>query len=166
MSFPDLDEFACALFVRWLYGATLHGPSDYSSLQHYLALYVLALRFRVERLCNEVMNLVRGYYRQANMTAPAHRLEYLYERTNRSNMMRKFLVGTAAYRALCEGGPSDSIKECIAKGGELATDFATALIDCHRSGMADCRRGADDAWHEHLESKRCKKVSEEPWQAR
>ncbi|KAK7542144.1 uncharacterized protein J3D65DRAFT_664565 [Phyllosticta citribraziliensis] len=80
-SFPDLDEFAFALFVRWLYGATLRGPSDYASMQHYLCLYVLARRFRIERLQNDVVDLVRAYYRAGNMTAPAHRLEYLYDAT-------------------------------------------------------------------------------------
>ncbi|KAK8189573.1 hypothetical protein BKA81DRAFT_410358 [Phyllosticta paracitricarpa] len=80
-SFPDLDEFAFALFVRWLYGASLRGPSDYASMQHYLCLYVLARRFRIERLQNDVLDLVRAYYRAGNMTAPAHRLEYLYDAT-------------------------------------------------------------------------------------
>lgn len=165
MSFPDLDEFAFALFVRWMYGAMLNGPSDYHSMQHYLALYVLALHFRIERLCNEIMDMVRSYYRTANMTAPAYRLQYVYEHTDKPNAMRRFLINTAAYRALCEGGISGSIRDCLFKGGELSLDFMKALIDCHKSGMVDCRRGLDCLWHEHNESKRCKKMDVEPWQS-
>lgn len=164
LSFPDLDEFAFALFVRWLYGAMLNGPSDYHSMQHYISLYVLALHFRIERLCNEIMDMVRRYYRSANMTAPAYRLQYIYETTHTPNAMRRFLIGTAAYRALCEGTLSGSIRDQVSKGGELSMDFMKALIDCHKSGLLDCRRGMDCLWHEHQESKRCRKVDMEPWQ--
>lgn len=164
LKYPELDEFAMALFVRWLYGARLNGPSDYHSMQHYLAFYVLALKFRIECLCNEIMDLVRTYYRTANMTAPAYRLEYIYAETQGSNEMRRFMTYTAAYRALCEGAVSGSIKEALAKFPQLSADFATALIECHKSQLADCRRGQDCAWHVHLETVRCKAKSVEPWQ--
>jgi len=52
LTFEDLDEYAAALFVRWLYGGELHGPQDFHSFQHYLSLYVLAQRFEVEALSN------------------------------------------------------------------------------------------------------------------
>lgn len=71
-------------------------------MQHYLCLYVLAERFRIERLKNEVLDLVKAYYRTANMTAPAARLEYIYHATEGPNLMRRFLVTTAAYRLICE----------------------------------------------------------------
>lgn len=164
MSFPDLDEFAFALFVRWLYGAMLNGPSSYHSMQQYLALYILALRFKIERLQNEVMDMVRMYYRTENMTAPPYRLEYLYANTDRACMMRKFLVGTAAYRAICEGTMSQSIKEIVSGGGEVSVDMAMAIIDCHKNGLVDYRRGLDCVWHEHHDSTRCKAKSVEPWQ--
>ncbi|KAK8255536.1 hypothetical protein HDK77DRAFT_37178 [Phyllosticta capitalensis] len=179
-SFPDLDEFAFALFVRWLYGAALHGPSDYASMQHYLCLYVLARRFRIERLQNDVLDLVRAYYRAGNMTAPAHRLEYLYDATatdaaasststaesaqsgvganNHSNMMRRFLVQTAAYRYLCEREPrlSDAMRGVISRGGDLAVDFAEAMAALHQNQVGDVRKGPDCAFHEHKDTPACK----------
>lgn len=51
-TYTELDEYAFALFVRWLYGGKLHGPSDFHTLHHYLCLYVLALRFETEGLRN------------------------------------------------------------------------------------------------------------------
>ncbi|KAK7550898.1 hypothetical protein IWX49DRAFT_498606, partial [Phyllosticta citricarpa] len=161
-SFPDLDEFAFALFVRWLYGASLRGPSDYASMQHYPCLYVLARRFRIERLQNDVLDLVRAYYRAGNMTAPAHRLEYLYDATTipnvNSNPMRRFLVATAAYRYLCEREPrlSDAMRGVISRGGDLAVDFAEAMAALHQNQIGDVRKGSDCAFHEHKETPVCR----------
>lgn len=166
LAFPELDEFAFALFVRWLYGAFLAGPSDFHTMQHYLCLYILASRFRIERLKNEVMDVVRVYYRTANMTAPAYRLEYIYDNTDGPCPMRRFLVTTAAYRVLCERDPmiSESMKDVVAKGGDLAVNYAEALVRLHRDDLVDVRRGIDCAFHEHKESKPCKARMLEPYQ--
>ena len=164
ISFPDLDEFGFALFVRWLYGAMLNGPSNYHTMQHYLDLYILALRFKIERLCNEVMDMVRAYYRTSNMTAASNRLEYMYANTDQACAMRRFLVSTAAYRALCEGGLSEGVKNVVSGRGALAIDICAALIDCHTNKLTDPRRGADCVWHAHDDSTKCKKRSAEPWQ--
>lgn len=70
-SFDDLDEFSMALFMHWLESdGKLFGPHDFHSLAHYLSLYVLAKKFRIESLENQVMDLVRQYYREQNMTSP------------------------------------------------------------------------------------------------
>ncbi|KAJ9641071.1 hypothetical protein H2201_008006 [Coniosporium apollinis] len=171
LTFPDLDEFAFGLFTRWLYGSMLAGPSDFHSMQHYLCLYVLATRFAIERLKNEVMDLVRAYYRTSNMTAPAYRLEYVYSHTAGGNVMRQFLVTTAAYRFLIEKEPgqreprlSDAMRGVIAKGGELAVGFVEACATLHTNGLEDVRRGPDCRFHEHVETKRCKVVPSEAYQ--
>jgi hypothetical protein len=165
LSFPDLDEFAFALFVRWLYGAMLSGPSDFHTMQHYLCLYVLASRFQIGKLQNSVMDLVRFYYRSANMTAPPYRLEYVYGRMSGKNKMRAFLVSTAAYRMMCEGNVSEAMKGVITKGGDLAIDLVEQLVKLHGDGMTDARRGPDCVWHEHVETSVCKKVAKEAYDA-
>jgi hypothetical protein len=155
-----MDEFACALLVRWLYGAALPGPSGFHSMQHYLALYVLALQFRIERLQNEILDHVRAYYRSANMTAPPYRLEYIYSATQGPNKMKAFLVATAAFRVSCEGALSEIMKDVVAKGGDLAVDLVGALALIVK-GEGDVRRGGDCAWHEHADTRICKRqVSE------
>ncbi|KAL1638569.1 hypothetical protein SLS58_008782 [Diplodia intermedia] len=168
LSFPDLDEFAFALFVRWLYGADLHGPKDFHGMQHYMCLYILATRFRIERLKNDVMDQARAYYRRNNMTAPAYRLEYVYESTTEPNHLRRFLISTAAYRYLCEqrGEPklSDSMRDVLAKGGDLAADFAEALARLHQNELVDVRRGPDCAFHDHVETPACKERAPEPYE--
>lgn len=53
-TFPDLDEFGCQLFTRWLTdGHKLYGPHDFHSFAHYLSLYVLANKFEIEALQNQ-----------------------------------------------------------------------------------------------------------------
>ena len=100
LSFPKLDEFAFAVFVRWIYGGHLHGPDDFHSMNHYLGLYVLAQEFQIEELENTVIDLVRHYYHSEKMTSPAFRLEYIYSNTKGLCKMREFLVTTAAYLSL------------------------------------------------------------------
>lgn len=52
LTFTDLNEFAFAIFVRWLYGGKLHGPTDFHSVHHYLCLYAMGQKWDVEPLCN------------------------------------------------------------------------------------------------------------------
>jgi hypothetical protein len=164
LAFPELDEFAFALFVRWLYGTTLNGPNNYHTTQHYLDLYILGYQFKIERLCNEVMDMVRAYYRTSNTTPGLDRVRHLSAGTDQACAMRRFLVSAAAYRAMCEGGPGEKTKEAVRSDPTLAVDFYTALIDCHKNDLADPRRGEDCVWHAHDHSKKCKKLSAEPWQ--
>lgn len=85
------------------------------------------------------------------MTAPAFRLEYIYTYTNTPNLMRAFLVSTAAYRALCEQAStpgvylSDSIRGVLAKDNTLAVDFAETTIQLQKSHLQDPRHGFDCA---------------------
>jgi len=152
----DLDEFAMALFVRWIYGGPLAGPSDFHSMNHYLCLYVLAMKFDIEELKNTVMDLVRGYYHSRNMTAPAFRLEYVYGNTFEPCLMRHFLVTTAAYRALLgPEGLSDSMKAILRNGGDVAVEFDVCLVLLARNEMPDARKGDPCDWHEHTVTPKC-----------
>jgi hypothetical protein len=108
------------------------------------------------------MDLVRHYYSTQNSTAPPFRIEYLYTFTHSPNMMRTFLVNTAAFRSLEEAprtevtAPgsvlhksyystgsyvSQSIKDMLAKHPDIAVDFVEQLVKLHRNGEADARKG-------------------------
>lgn len=166
-SFPEFDEFAMALFTRWLHDEhCVHGPHDFHSLNHYLCLYALARRFGIESLQNQVMDTVRHYYHQEQMTAPPFRLDYIYANTSGPNKMKEFLVATAAYRVLAKGLPesynvgytfkqtepiSDSLEGVLRGGGDVAPDFVDQLILLARDDMEDPRTGDDCRWHEHTE---------------
>ena len=161
-SFPEFDEFAVALFTKWLHDEKcLHGPHDFHSLNHYLCLYALGRRFGIESLQNQVMDAVRHYYSQEQMTAPPFRLDYIYANTSGPNKMKDFLVATAAYRVLSKGLPesdsvgytfkqtepvSDSLKGVLRGGGDVAPDFVDKLILLARNDMEDPRKGDDCKW--------------------
>ncbi|PNS20356.1 hypothetical protein CAC42_5806 [Sphaceloma murrayae] len=153
LTFEDLDEYGFALF------------------QHYLSLYVLAHRFGVESLQNEVMDLCRAYYRHQSMTAPAYRIEYIYTYTSSPNHMRNFLTTTAAYRLLCEAPAApgvymtDSMKTLLAKQGDLGVDFAESLIKLSKNGLVDVRKGDPCVFHVHSDGKVCEAVGLEPYQS-
>lgn len=108
-----------------------------------------------------VMDLLRHYYLQESMTAPAYRIEYIYTLTPGPNLMRHFLITTAAYRCLDEKPEADgvymtdSMKALFAKNSEISSDFTNAAIDLHRNGTIDVRRGWDCTFHVHKISQKC-----------
>ncbi|GAB7351606.1 hypothetical protein MBLNU459_g2225t1 [Dothideomycetes sp. NU459] len=168
--FAELDDFGFALFTRWIYGGKLYGPKSFHSLQHYLCLYCMAHKWDIESLCNDLVDLVRAYYRVNNMTAPAFRIEYLYANTDGPNFMRAFMVHSAVFRALYEPPIakgvylSDSMQNIVAKGGVCAIDFCEATIRLGRDDAGDPRKGHDCAWHEHADGKYCPSTPNEPYQ--
>ena len=132
------------------------------------------------------MDLVRHYYASQNMTAPAYRLEYIYNFTHGPNYMRRFLTSTAAFRALEEAprqeitaanpmlhktfyAPgsyiSQSIQHALGRNSDLAVDFAEALVRLQRSGEHDVRHGQACEFHVHETSAKCKNERLEPWQS-
>jgi len=230
MAFPALDPFAFALFVRWLEhpAARLAGPHDFHSMHHYIGLYVIGVLFGIRGLQNAVMDAVRDYYRKGGMTAPAYRLEYVYEisaaalpaggsggaadhghgrgatlnpthgagptdedsstatpkhanlTTEKSdkidksnanvnvapNAMQRFLISTAAYRILCESRISDSMREVVVRGGQLAVDLVGEIVRLHKDEVRDVRRSADCEFHVHERGERCReRRSLEPYES-
>lgn len=109
------------------------------------------------------MDLIRHYYASQNSTAPAYRLEYIYHVTRGDNLMRRFMINTAAFRALEEAPKqeltantllhktfyapgthvSESIRGVIAKNPEIAVDIVEALVKLHTNGDKDARHGLD-----------------------
>ncbi|EMC92479.1 hypothetical protein BAUCODRAFT_126461 [Baudoinia panamericana UAMH 10762] len=174
-TFEDLDESAVGLFAGYLqHGRSLQrmkGPSDFHSCGHWIGLYVVALRWGVGGLDDEVMDHIRAYYASADMSASPYRLEYIYAYTSQPNLMRTFLVETAAWRVLNEGssttpsgatgelgergGVSPALFEVLEKGGrELREDFVRALVKFGRDEgqeAEDPRRGLRRDWHVGVE---------------
>ena len=117
------------------------------------------------------MDLCRAYYRQHNMTAPVYRIEYIYTFTDTPNYMRKFLITTAAYRYLCDPpiAPGthlpDTMRTILVKRGDVAVDFAEALINLNKNGLEDVRKGPNCAFHEHADGMFCPEAANEPWQS-
>ena len=147
----------------------MHGPHDFHSMNHYLCLHVLARKFQIEKLQNRTMDLIRDYYHNEDMTSPPFRLDYIYQNTDEPNVMREFLMSSAAYRAWYDaengGVLSDSMRAVFSKEGGIGPDFAQALLDLIKNDRADPRKGDPCRWHVHDVTHKCKTWGGfEPWQ--
>nr|POF01036.1 hypothetical protein CFP56_20984 [Quercus suber] len=164
-TFREPEEISMALFGKWLYGEKLNGPTDFHSTQHYLGLYVLARVWECESLENE-----------EHITSSPYRLEYIYTYTPGPNPMRRFLISTAAFRALTEIDPEGTsstseptylsavMQNVLAANTTLTQDYLNAMIHLHRNDMPDARHGSACAWHEHTSTKKCQERPREVWE--
>ena len=73
---------------------------------------------------------MKKFYTEDGMTAPPYRLEYIYKYTDPAvpDPMREFLVQSAAARLLADGRLSGSMRDLIAKGGQLSVDLILAIL--------------------------------------
>jgi hypothetical protein len=124
-------------------------------MQHYISLYVLASKFRMPKLGNQVIDLVRVYYRNKDMTAPPFRLNFIYQHTTGDNAMRRFLVASAAYRVLKRGNVSNVMRDIISAGGQLPVDLVKEMVKMYSAAVEDPRQGPNCAWHDHTINGNC-----------
>ncbi|KAK4556678.1 hypothetical protein LTR86_006249 [Recurvomyces mirabilis] len=179
-TFEDADEASMALFGHYVTGKKLGGPTDFHSCGHYLGLYVLGQKFGCEGLENDVMDHTRTYYHTSTMTASPFRCQYIYTYTPGPNLMRKFLISTAAWRALYDHtskpehndettntdtpGLSTAMMEVLAKDPIMSADFMHALIEFGRQVAGDPREGGRCVWHVHEGTSKCVEEGLEPWE--
>jgi hypothetical protein len=115
--------------------------------------------------------MIRHYYAAQDMTAPAFRIEYTYAYTHESNLMRSFLVSTAAYRSMVEASKGSqeplatATRELLAKNSEIALDFIDSMLSLQKNHLADPRTGSKCLWHVHHQTKKCAVVLLEAWQS-
>jgi len=172
--YKDMDVFAFSLFVKWLQTGQLDAPDGFHAASHIVELYLIATKFMIESLRNQVIDVVRRWYRENDTTASPFRVKTIYDGTTGPNKMRKFLVMTAAYRALCgsknpnnsqwNNGVSESMAKILMPGGELVVDYAEALVFLATHDLEDPREGEDCFWHTHDDSPVCPPAeAPEPW---
>lgn len=101
------------------------------------------------------MDLIRNYYAKLSLTSPPYRIEYIYSHTIASDLMRDFLISSAAWRAINEPPISDSMKALLAKGGDLANDFIEALIKHAQDPYLDVRKLDNCEYHVHTVTPPC-----------
>lgn len=126
---PDDNDSAFELFVNWLYGASLSGPSKNEEVPGYLALLALSEKFMLEYLGNQCMDLIRGYYSKSAATVQANDISYVFENTE-GLAVRGLLVDLAAVQTLETkiNGFLPGFRELMAGGGAFAADFSWCLI--------------------------------------
>ncbi|KAF2812152.1 uncharacterized protein BDZ99DRAFT_568892 [Mytilinidion resinicola] len=133
--------------------ARLAAPDSFHALTHHLSLYILALRHDEPQLAAAAYAQIVDYYARTGHSASPFRLEYVYDHTEGPNKLRAYLAESAAARLVSCGGKSGnasrssfvgmggvqvvvgpevavskSMRDVVAKGGDLAVDLFAAVV--------------------------------------
>ena len=143
---PDEDDQSFEMLVGWLYSRSLKPPVEEKEIGPLLELYLLAEKLEIEKLSNEIVELVRQFYHDANAYPGLRRVQYIYANTDEDNLMREMMVSSIArFLALGDGIPPHWNK-ALRHNGELAVDIIRAIQEWHLEGKSvpDIRDGSMD----------------------
>ena len=166
---PEDNVAGFELFASWLYGAPLKQIEDQDALLPHIALHVLASKLCVERLQNEVMDLIIRFYRVHPGLVEAQSLGYIYENTSEGDPLRVFSVRLLSWTIvdtnIMELSPDHKI--LLGLAGDFAVDLTSWLIKSSanskaKSGMSDIPELLEDPrsvsncnFHKHNSTTAC-----------
>ena len=146
MGLPEDDDHPFELFVGWLYSRSLRIPNEEKDIGPLLDLYLMSVRFEMEKLSYDVVDTVRNFYHSQNTYPGLRRVQYVYANTEDDNAMREMMVSSVArFLTLGDTIPSHWNK-ALRKNGELAVDIIRAIQEWHLEGRSvpDARDGSQD----------------------
>lgn len=111
-----------------------------------LDLYLLADKFEMEKLADDVVNTVREFYHSTGSYPGLRRVQYIYSNTSEDNVMREMMVGSIArYLALSDKIPNHWAK-ALQRNGQLALDIIRSIQQWHLESQAvpDARDASAD----------------------
>lgn len=161
----DEDASAMELFVTWIYGTTLRGPADSNESSAYLGLLVLSMKFLIEQLHNECVDLIRAYFRDGCKPVWAKHVKYVYDNLN-DQKLRHFLIRRVAKETILLGLlPTIGLNtqtlpwefQLLARaGGDCAVDLATFLaLGLEYLNQCEDTRNYNCAYHRHASTEKC-----------
>lgn len=130
-SLPDEDDYPFELLVGWLYSQSIRPPKTEKDIGPLLELYLLAVKFEMEKLESDVVDVVRDFYHNTSTYPGLRRVQYIYSETDEDNEMREMMVSSVA-RQLTTG---DKIPAhwatALQRNGQLAVDIIRAIQQWH-----------------------------------
>ena len=133
---PDEDDLPFQLLVGWLYSRSVKAPKDEKDIGPLLDLYLLADKFEMEKLGNDVTDAVRDFYHSTSTYPELRRVQYVYEYTDEDNQMREMMVSSVArYLALADTIPAHWAK-ALSNNGQLAVDIIRSIQQWHLEAKA------------------------------
>ncbi|MCJ1348574.1 hypothetical protein MMC31_006806 [Peltigera leucophlebia] len=128
---PDTEDFPFELLVGWLYSSALRFPEEEKDIGPLLDLYFLSEQLQIQKLSDEIVEIVRAYYHTNGAYPGLRRVQYVYANTEEDNPMREMMVGSIA-RFLTLG---DAIplhwERALKKNGQLAVDIIRSIQEWH-----------------------------------
>jgi BTB/POZ domain len=143
---PEDDDLPFEHLVGWLYSRAIKAPTAEKDIGPLLDLYLLADKFEMQKLADDVVNTVREFYHNTGSYPGLRRVQYIYSNTDDDNVMREMMVGSIArYLALGDTIPNHWAK-ALQRNGQLALDIIRSIQEWHLESRAipDARDASAD----------------------
>lgn len=128
---PEDDDLPFELLVGWLYSRTIKAPSEEKDIGPLLDLYLLADKFQMEKLADDVVETVREFYHNTGTYPGLRRVQYIYSNTSDDNAMREMMVSSIArYLTLSDKIPKHWAN-ALRRNGQLALDIIRSIQEWH-----------------------------------
>jgi hypothetical protein len=124
---PDEEDAPFKTFVGWLYSYSLPVPREESDLGLQFDLYLMAEKFEIPRLVQDILANVREWYKYSDTYPGLRRVQYVYANTEEGSPMRHMLVHAVARLMVLEKGIPKHWDKALRKNGQLAVDIITAI---------------------------------------
>jgi BTB/POZ domain len=128
---PEDDDRSFELLVGWLYSRAIKPPHEEKEVGPLLDVYLLADKFEMQKLADDVVNTVREFYHSTGTYPGLRRVQYIYNNTSDDNVMREMMVGSIArYLALGDTIPHHWAG-ALKRNGQLALDIIRSIQEWH-----------------------------------
>ncbi|KPI35424.1 Major facilitator superfamily domain-containing protein 10 [Cyphellophora attinorum] len=124
---PDEDEYPFELLVGWLYSKAIRQPQQEKDLGPLLDLYLLAQKLEMQKLGEDVTELVREFYHQTSTYPGLRRVQYIYAETDEDNEMREMMVSSVARQLTTSDKIPVHWAKALQRNGQLAVDIIRAI---------------------------------------
>lgn len=134
---PDEEDATFKTFVGWLYSNSLPIPREEADLTVAYDLYLLSEKLEIPRLGQDILQIVREWYKFSDTYPGLRRVQYIYANTEEGSPMRVMLVhAVARMLVLGDSGKGDGVRlggipkhwdKALRKNGQLAVDIIRAV---------------------------------------
>jgi hypothetical protein len=124
---PDEDDFPFELLVGWLYSRAIRAPKEEKDIGPLLDLYLLADKFEMVKLADDVVETVREFYHQTSTYPGLRRVQYIYAETTEDNIMREMMVNSIARQLTTSTKIPAHWAKALQRNGQLAVDIIRSI---------------------------------------
>ena len=121
------EDLPFKTFVGWLYSSSLPVPREESDLGVQFDLYLMAEKFQIPALIQDILQVVREWYKYSDTYPGLRRVQYIYANTEDGSPMRHMLVHSVARLMVLEKGIPAHWDKALKKNGQLAVDLIRAI---------------------------------------
>ncbi|ETN46408.1 uncharacterized protein HMPREF1541_00592 [Cyphellophora europaea CBS 101466] len=124
---PDEDEYTFELLVGWLYSKAIKPPRQEKDLGPLLDLYLLSQTLEMQKLGEDVVEIVRDFYHSTSTYPGLRRVQYIYAETDEDNEMREMMVASIARQLTTSDKIPAHWASALQRNGQLAVDIIRAI---------------------------------------